>query len=323
MIRRKFMLNALATTLAAASFPAATAADYPAKTIKIVVPFTAGSATDLSARIFARRLQDRLKQPVIIENKPGAGGIIGLDFAAKAPPDGHTLVLSGPGLSTLKVLNKTLPFDPVKDLVPVSLAYESMGAVAINAAVPANTMAEFVAYAKANRGKVNYASLGRNTVMLGFEAFKSATGIEMTEIPFTGSPAALQAVLRNDAQIFNGAATQIAPYVESGKLRVVAVTSQQRLAILPDAPTLAEAGFANLRFPTWGGFLAPAGTPQEIVARLSSEIAAIAAEPEARQALLATSQLPIGSTSEAFRQVIDTDRKLWADVARSANIQPD
>jgi len=316
--------TALAGLTALAAQPAASLAQgaYPTRPVRIIVPFSAGSATDTAARYVANELSNRLKQQFVVENKPGASGIIGLDLAAKAPPDGYTLVHSGPGLATFHVLFKKTPFDPVKDFTPVAIIYESIGGVLVNGSVPASNMREFAAWARANPGKVNYGSLGKNTTMLMGEQLKHLGKFPMQEIAYPGSPQILLALLRGDVHMSILGIDPSLADIKAGRLKVLAVSSKQRVAAYPELPTIAET-FPGFQAPTWGGILAPAGTPKAIVDKLGAEIAAIATSREGREAMLKLSFMSVGSTPEEFRREIDANMKTWSEVAAASNIQPD
>jgi len=318
-LRRRTVVAGLPALLAC---PVLAQGIYPTKPVRIIVPFTAGSATDISARALANELSTRMKQQFVVENKPGASGIIGLDYVAKSAPDGYTLVLSGPGLSTFHVLFKKLPFDQVKDLAPVSLVYENIGGVLINGSVPANNLAEFAAWARANPGKVNYGSLGKNTTMLMGEQLKELGKFPMQEIAYPGSPQMVLALQRGDVHLtFVGIQANMAD-IKAGKLKAIAVTNSKRVSVYPDIPTVAET-LPGFQGPAWGGILAPAGTPRAIIDRLSAEIHAVVNTREFTELLLKQSSVPVGSTPEEFRREFESNMKTWSAVAGAAKVQPD
>lgn len=292
------------------------------KPIRLIVPFTVGSGTDISARVLADRLSRRLQQQFVVENKPGASGVIGLDAAAKAAPDGYTFVLSGPGLAAYHVLFKKLPFDPVKDLIPVSLVYENVGGIIIHGGIPANSLAEFAAYASANPGKLNYGSLGKNTTMLTGEELKQMGNFPMTEVAYPGTPQIQVGLLRGDIHLSFMLIEPNLADIRGGRLKLLAVSGRKRAPMYPEVPAVTET-YPEYQAPAWGGLLAPFGTPQSIVDRISAEVADFAATKEFREAMLKVSNIPVGGTPENFRQEINDNMRTWSRVAASANIQPD
>ncbi len=302
---------------------AATAQEFPNKPIKVIVPFTGGNPFELEARSFFAFAEPRLKQPGIVESRPGGGSAIGIDAVVRSPADGYTLLWTGASLSQIKFLQKNLPFDPVKDLVPVSLVGEVATLVVINKAVPAKTWAEFVAYAKANPGKLNYGSAGRSSVMLATEALKAESGINLLEVPYGGSAAYTQALLQNQVQLAMSAASSVKQHIDSGDLRALMVIGNRKVPQMPDLPTSAELGIKSLRSFAWSGVLAPAGTPKAVVDKLAAEFAAYAKTEEAQKRATATIFTLVGSTPEEFRQVIETDSKAWEAVAKAINLQPE
>jgi len=301
---------------------AATAADFPSKAVRVIVPFAPG-ATDVQARFVMDRVAARLGQPFLIEPRGGAGTIIGSDVVAKAAPDGYTLLFTASAVTTLKVLNKQVPFDPERAFAPVSLVSQGFFVAAVSSAVPANTWAEFVTYAKANPGKLNFVSLGRNSVLLMVEALKLQAGIDLVAVPFPGMTPGRLAVVRNDVQlIVDGIADQKA-LADRGQVKILMYAGPRRAASLPDVPTAAEVGLPNYQAAFWTGLLAPSGTPKVAIDTLSNAVAAAVATPEVQKFYRDQNIEPVGSKAEDFVQRYQADLRRYAEAARAANIQPE
>ncbi len=302
------------------------AQDYPSKPIRIIVPYTAGGSSDYVARTVAARLQENLKNPVVVENKPGGNAQIGCDYVAKSAPDGYTLLLAG--LTThaaAPALYKKLPYDTIKDFTPITNVIESPLVVVVHPEVHANTLKEFVALAKANPGKLNYGSAGvGNTLHLAGETFRMVTATDLVHVPYKGASQALGDLLGGRIQVmFDLPQTPLAN-IQAGKLRALAVTGSERLALLPGVPTTAEAGVPGFTFGTWIGLVAPAGTPSSIVNRLHAEIVKAAMQPDVREAFAKMAMLVAPSASpEAFAKKIQAETERLAKVIRAAGIQPE
>jgi len=305
---------------------AAHAQGFPSKPIHIIVPYTAGGSSDYVARTVATRLQENLKNPVIVENKPGGNAQIGCDYVAKSAPDGYTLLLGG--LTThaaAPALYKKLPYDTIKDFTPITNLIESPLVVVVHPEVAAKTLGEFVALAKANPGKLNYGSAGvGNTLHLAGETFRMATATDLVHIPYKGASQALGDLLGGRIQVmFDLPQTPLAN-IQAGKLRALAVTGSERLSLLPNVPTTAEAGVPAFTFSTWIGLLAPAGTPPAIINRLHAEIVKAATQPEVREAFAKMAMLVAPSASpEAFAKRIQAETERLAKVIHAAGIQPE
>ena len=296
--------------------------DYPSRTVKIIVPFAPGGSTDVVARILADRLGTELKQSFIVENKPGAGGNIGADAVAKASPDGYTLLMGTTGVLAInKYLYKSMPFDPDRDLAPVSYTSLITNILVVNPQVPARTVAELVALAKADPGKLTFASSGAgSSTHLSAELLKSMAGVDILHVPYKGSSQALTDVMANQVtMLFDNAPSSI-PFIEQGRLRAVAVTSTKRLPNLPDVPTIDEAGVKGYESLSWSGIVAPAGTPRRIVDRLNAAIEKILRDPEVRQRFVALGVEPVGGPPEAFSRHIRAEAEKWGRVVKTANI---
>ena len=262
---------------------------YPTKPIRIVVPFPAGGTTDVLARAAAQKLTESLGQPAVVDNRPGAGGNIGAELVAKSPPDGYTLLMGTVGTHAINPsLYPKMPYDHVKDFAPVILVAGVPNVLVINPALPVNSVQELIAYAKANPGKLNFASSGNGTsIHLSGELFKTMAGVQMTHVPYKGSAPALQDLVGGQVQLmFDNLPSSLA-LIKGGKLKALAVTSSARAAALPDVPTLAESGLPGFEASSWFGLLAPAGTPQPIILKVNGDVAKWLASPEAKEKLLA------------------------------------
>jgi tripartite-type tricarboxylate transporter receptor subunit TctC len=298
---------------------------WPAKPIKWIVPFAPGGTTDILARTIGEKLTVALGQPVIIENKPGAGGGVGADFTAKAPPDGYTIM--GGTISTHAInasLYKSLPYDPVKDFVPITLIARVPNMLVINPDIPAKNVAELITLLKANPGKYSFASSGNGTSQhLSGELFKSIAGVDMQHIPYKGSPPALQDVVGGQVAMTFDNITTAWPLAKGGKLRALAVTTAKRSAVAPDVPTLSESGLAGYEVGSWQGVFAPAGTPPAIVKRLNAEIVKIINMPDVTEKLIGLGAEPVGNTSEEFAALVKTEVVKWAEVVKQSGAKVD
>jgi tripartite-type tricarboxylate transporter receptor subunit TctC len=316
----KFICRAIASILLAAFATVALAQSWPAKPVKWIVPFAAGGTTDILARVIGEKLSAALGQPVVVENRPGAGGGVGADQVAKAAPDGYTIM--GGTISTHAInasLYKNLPYDPVRDFAPITLIVRVPNMLVVNPDVPAKDVRELIALLKANPGKYTFASSGNGTSQhLSGELFKSMTGVEMQHIPYKGSPPALQDVVSGQVTMTFDNITTAWPLVKGGKLRALAVTTAKRSPIAPDVPTLAEAGLAGYEIGSWQGVFAPAGVPAEIVKRLNVEIVRIINSPEIRQKLIDMGAEPAPNSPEEFAAMVKTEVAKWSDVVRKS-----
>lgn len=318
----KLLLAALAITLVPQAAVAQAASQYPNKPIRFVAPIPAGGSTDVLTRDVARRLQERWGQPTVVENKPGGAGSIGSAVVARAPADGYTLLLVNSGHAINGHVYAKLPFDPIKDFVAVvHLTSMPMG-IFVHPAVPAKNLAEFMALARAKPGSLSFATSGNGGAgHLGGESFKLATGIDMIHVPYRGSALAIADVVAGQVPVSFADVPLASSHVKSGALRPIALASPRRSSVLPDMPTMAEAGVPGQEFSVWVGFVAPAGTPKDIVDKLNREIVAIMREPAmlARQAELGFEV--VASTPEAFAQTIKSDYERFGAIVRKANIK--
>jgi tripartite-type tricarboxylate transporter receptor subunit TctC len=320
MLHRWFLgvLLALVAVLACAQ-------TYPTKPIRLVVPFPPGGATDILARDVAQKLTEAWGQSVIVDNRPGAGGNIGSELVAKSAPDGYTLEMGTVGTHAINAsLYAKMPYDHVKDFMPVILVAGVPNVLVVNPAVPANSVAELIAYAKANPGKLNFASSGNGTsIHLSGELFKVMAGVQITHIPYKGSAPALQDLLAGQVQMMFDNLPPSLPQIKAGKLRALAVTSLTRAPALPDVPTLSESGLPSFEASSWFGILVPAGTPAPIVTKLNAEIAKWLATPEAKEKLAKQGANAAGGTPDDFAKHIAAETAKWAKVVKESGAKID
>jgi tripartite-type tricarboxylate transporter receptor subunit TctC len=313
----------LLTFLALAIAPLAHAQDdYPNRTVRIIVPFAPGGSTDVVARILADKLGTELKQSFVVENRSGAGGNIGADAVAKASPDGYTLLMGTTGVLAInKYLYKEMSFDPERDLVPVSYTSLITNILVVNPQVPAKTVGELVALARAKPGSLTFASSGAgSSTHLSAELFKSMAGVDILHVPYKGSSQAITDLMGGQVtMLFDNAPSSI-PFVEQGKLRALAVTSTKRLPNLPDVPTLDEAGVKGYESLSWSGIMAPAGTPKRVIDKLNAAIEKILRDPDVKQRFASLGVEPVGGPPEAFSRHIRAESEKWARVVKTANI---
>ena len=322
---------ALALTLGAAGMAQAQS-PWPAKPVRIVVPFAAGGTTDILARAIAPELGKALGQQFIVDNRGGAGGNIGADLVAKSAGDGYTLLMGTVGTHGInRALYKQLPYDPIKDFAPITLVASVPNVMVMNAdkarTLGIHNVQDFIRYARANPGKLNMASSGNGTsIHLAGELFKTMTGTYMLHMPYRGSaPALLDMVGGNMDVMFDNLPSSMV-HIKAGKLKALAVTSASRSAALPDVPTVEEAGGAALKgyeASSWFGLLAPAATPPEVVQRLQQEVAKALASPAVKERLLAQGAIPGGNSSADFVQMIDSEHRKWAQVVKAAGAKVD
>ena len=314
----------LAAALAALCLAApVVAADYPTKPLKLIVPYPPGAGTDAVSRLVADRLAVRLGQPVVVENRVGADGNIGTDAMAKAAPDGYTLGVATPGpVAVGKSLYPNLPYDPVRDLVPVIRLNEAPVVLLVHPSVPAKSVAELIAFAKANPGKLN-AAIAANGSMnhLVTELFKHDAGVNIVSIPYKGGAPAIQDVLGGRVEVLFISVSSVVPQVEAGKLRALAVAAPTRSPFLPGVPTMAEAGLPNVVGSQWNGIVVPAGTPQPIVDKLNTEMQAILADPDMKERFAKLGMTPIGGSPQSFGDFVKVEQPKWAGVIKSAGIK--
>jgi tripartite-type tricarboxylate transporter receptor subunit TctC len=300
------------------------AQQYPNRTVRIVVPATPGGAIDLIARTLSEKMTASLGQPVVVENKPGASNNLGTDFVAKSAPDGYTLVICASSHATNKYLFKQMPFDPIKDFEPVVYTHVVPLLLAVNPSVPAKNVQELTAWIKANPDKAIYASSGPGSSLhMAAELYMNMTGTRMQHVPYKGSSAAHPDLLAGRTAMIFDTITAVQGHVKSGALRGIAVTTAKRSSAMPELPTIAESGLAGYDASTWGGILAPAGTPKPVVARLNSSINAALKEEDVRKRLMGAGIEIQGGTPEQFAAVIRDEVEKWGRVTKAAGIQPE
>ena len=320
MTRRCAALSLTATLAILAPHAAAAADAYPAKPVRFVVAFPPGGGTDIIARSIAQKLAERIAQQVVVDNRPGAGGNIGTDMVAKSAPDGYTLLMGSAGpLAINASLFGKMPFDPIKDLAPVTLAASTPNVLVVHPALRAATLKELIALAKARPGEINFASSGHGTpAHLAGELFNLMAGVKMVHVPYKGAAPALADLLGGQVQIMFSTMPPALPHVRDGKLRALAVTSAKRSPAAPELPTVDETALPGFEANTWHGVVVPAGTPGAIVARLNREIAAILNLPDVVERFSSQGAEALGSTPEEFAAYIKSETLKWAKVVRDS-----
>ncbi len=302
------------------------AQNWPNKSVRMVVPAPAGSSLDIVARLLSDKLKDTWGQAVVVDNKPGAGGLLGTDIAAKAVPDGHTLVLSFNGpIAFAKGLYKKMPYDPQRDLIPVAMTTSQPNVLAVNAALPVNSVKEFVAYAKTNPTTLNFASIGNGSSShLTMELLKAKAGVTMQHVPFNGSPPAALSVANGETHALFAVASGVAPMVKTGKVKLLAVSSAQRFEQLPTLPTLAETpalkGFEAL---AWNGLFTAKGTPADVVAKINRDVNAALNSTDVKARFYVQGMQVAPRTPEAFANMIAKDSQTWGALIEQLNIKLD
>lgn len=298
-------------------------AAYPERPIRLIVPFAPGGGNDLIARVIAQKLSDRMSQPVIVDNRAGAGGNIGADIAAKAQPDGHTLLLISVSFVINAALQPKLPFDPLKDFSAVSRMAGAPLVLVVHPAVPAKSVSEFIVLAKSRPGQINYASSGTGSAThFAMELFMAMTGTMLTQVPYKGTGPSMVATAAGEVQSTFNSIPPSVPYIHSGRVRGLGLSSQRRFPLLPEVPTFAETGLPQYTFGSWYGILAPARTPSAIVERLNREIAAVMQLPDVREKVAGFGAEPLSGSSKDFAQYLAKDIAQWSKVVRERNIRP-
>lgn len=314
----------LACLAAVANAPVSLAQDYPTKPIRLVIPYPPGGGNDTLGRIVAQRLSTALGQQVYVDNKAGAGGNLGTEQVAHAKPDGYTLTLGFVANMAMTPHLGKLNYDPVKDFAPISMVAQGYQILVVNPAFAAKTVPELVAMAKAKPGTLNFASGGNGSPLhLVAELFKISAGIDMMHIPYKGSTPAAAAVISGETQMVFGGVVSSLPFVKSGRLRALAVTSPKRIEAAPDVPTLLELGYKGVEASSWYGLFAPAGTPPAIIQRLNREMVALGKNPEHREQLDKQGQEAVYSTPEELAAYVRSESDKWAGVIKTAKIQAD
>jgi len=303
---------------------AAQASDFPNKAIRLVVPFPPGGATDAAARLVAVKMSEHWGQPVLVDNRAGAGGNVGSDLVAKSPADGYTLVMGVTGSHAINTsLYSKMPYDPVTDFAAISQVAVVPNVLVVHPSVPAKNLAELVALAKKEPGKLNYASLGNGTAAhLGMEMLKSDASVDITHVPYKGSAPAVSDLLAGQVQMMVDGLPSALPHIKAGKLRAIALTSLRRAPSLPDLPTISES-YPGFYADAWSGLFAPKGTPQPVVDKLSAEVQRILKLPDVREKLAALGAEPVGSTQAEFTAHVKREIDKWAKVVKASGAKVD
>src|ERR1700686_270905 len=303
----------------------ASAQGYPTRPIRLVVPFPAGGTTDILARAAAQKLSTSLGQPVVIDNRPGAGGNIGSDLVAKSAPDGNKLLIGTVGTHAINPsLYSKMPYDHVKDFTPVILVAGVPNVLEVTPSLPVNSVADLIKLAKEKPGEINFASSGSGTsIHLSGELFKTMAGVDMTHVPYKGSAPALTDLMGGQVQVMFDNLPSALPQIKSGRLRAIAVTSLKRAPVLPDIPTINESGLPGFEASSWFGVLAPAGTPVAIVARINTEVNKWLQSPDAREKLLGQGAEAAGGSPEQFANHIRAESEKWAKVVKASGAKVD
>lgn len=317
--------SVLFSTLAIASGISFAQTDYPNKPIRLIVPFPAGGGTDIYARLIANKLTERLKWIVIVDNKPGAGGNIGVDAAAKSPPDGYTIVIGQTSnLAINPSLYKKLPYDPLKDLTPIILVADSAMALVVPAQSPYKTLNDFVSAAKQKPGDVSFGYSGNGTVAhLTGVVFQSTSGIKLQHVPYKGAAQALTDLMGGSIESYMSSATTVVGHVRGGKLRALAVTGKKRLESMPEVPTIGESGYPGFDAVSWFGLLAPAGTPAAIIERINTEVNKILTLPDVKEKIASEGGEPIGGTPQEFARILAEELPRWAKLVKESGAKLD
>ena len=323
IVQRVLSLLASTVMILAAAAPS-TAQDYPSHPIKMIVPFGAGGPTDIFTRLLAEELRKALKQPFVLENRPGAGTIIGTEAAAKSPPDGYTVLMISATQTTTETLVPSKPYKLLRDFVPVASLLNSELVMVVHPSVPVNTVKDFIALAKSKPGALNYASsgVGSNYHMAG-ELFKNLTGTNILHVPYKGSSGARNDIISGQIEMMFDSVPSMAPMIQAGRVKALGTTGKMRSAILPDVPTLSEAGVPGYEATIWIGVMAPAGTPQAIVTLLNTEINKILARADVVEAWTKQGATAMSMTPEQFGDYVQSEIDKWARVINANGIKPE
>jgi len=321
-VKRSLLVLSMALGLSAAAH----AADgWPTKPVRIVVPAPAGSSLDIIVRTLGDKLKDRWGQSVVVDNKAGAGGMLGMDAVAKAAPDGHTLGIgfNGP-IAFGPHMYKKMPYDPAKDLLPVVLTTSQPNVLAVQAGNPAKTLPEFVAWAKKQGGKLSYGSVGNGSSShLTMELFKNATGIDAVHVPYAGSPPAGTSLAAGETQVLFTVAPALMPLIQGGRVKLIASTSAKRTETMPELPTVAESGYPGFEALAWNGFFAPAATPAATVEKINADVNATLKDPSVRAALARQGLIVGGGSSAEFKAFIEAESRTWGAIIKKNGITID
>lgn len=315
----------LGAAIAAIQPVAAAEPEYPSRPLRVVIPFAPGASNDITARLIAPRLSEALHVSVVVDNRAGAGGVLGADLVAKAQPDGYTVLMGSPGPLTVNpVMISQLPYQPKRDFAAVTLIAMVPLILQVNPTIPAKSIQELIALATASPGKLNYASAGVGSMPhLAGELFKLISKVDVTHIPYKGSSPAITDLLGGQVSMFFDNMASAVPYVKAGRLRALAITTPKRSAVLPDLPTMIEAGVPAYEAYSWNGVVVPVATPKAAVERLAKEISAVVAHPEIREKMNALGAEIVASSPAAFAAFLDQETQKWGRVVRAANIKPE
>ncbi len=328
LLTRRFtaaLIAALVATFAPGTHSAAHAQAWPDKPVRVLVPAPPGSSLDVIVRLLGEKLKDRWKQPVVVDNKAGAGGMLGMDVVAKAAPDGYTLGIgfNGP-VAFAPYMVKKMPYDPAKQLLPIVLTTSQPNVLAVQASNPAKTLPEFVAWAKQQGNKLSYGSVGNGSSShLTMELFKSVAGIDAVHVPYAGSPPAATSLAAGETQALFAVEPALLPLVQGGRIRLIATTSLKRSEATQDLPTVAESGLpgtAGFEALAWNGLFAPAGTPPDVVERINADVNAVMKEPAVRETLARQGLIVGGGTPAEFKAFIDSESRKWGAIIRKVGI---
>lgn len=326
-MKRTILAGLLIGLAGAAGHPAAAlaqqkAGDYPARPVRIIVPQSPGASTDLTARLIAQRLADAFKQPVVVDNRPGAGTISGTEIVARATPDGYTLLVVASSITINPSIYKKLPYDPVRDFAPVTQLLTFPNLIVAHPSVPVKTLQDLLALARAKPGELNYASAGRGTgTHMSAELLKTMTGIDIVQVPYKGGGPAITAILGGQVQLNVGTIVALLPHVRSGKLRAIAVTTAKRSAAAPDIPTVAESGVPGYDHGPWNGLFAPGKAPKAVIAKINAEVVRVLRSPEFSTAVASQGAETVGNSPEQFAAVVKSEIAKWAKVVKAAGIR--
>jgi tripartite-type tricarboxylate transporter receptor subunit TctC len=322
---RRLVLAAALALVATAAAPQAQAQAFPSKPVTVIVPFPAGGTTDIVARLTAQKLSEAWGQPVIVDNRAGAGGNIGSAMVAKAAPDGYTLLMGTVGTHAINAsLYEKMPYDVVKDFAPITNVAAVPNMLVVNPALPVNSVKELIDYGKKNPGKLNMASSGNGTsIHLAGELFKVMTGVQMEHIPYKGSAPALTDLMGGQVQVMFDNMPSALPHVKAGKLRAIAVTTLKRSPAMPDLPTIDEAGVKGFEAASWFGLLAPAGTPKEIVAKVQADVVKAMKTTDLTEKMAQQGAAAVGNTPDEFAAYIKVELAKWEKVVKASGAKAD
>lgn len=321
MKHRQFLRAGLQLALAFSLAAVAQAADYPSRPIHIIVPYSAGGSSDVPMRAIAQQMSEQMHQSIVVENKPGAGSVLGTEYAAHAAPDGYTLLLASNPQASAPALFRHLSFDPVGDFDPISLFTREPGVLVVNPKMPVHTLSEFIDYIKAHPGEINYASSGNGSAQqLFMEMFLKRAGLKMVHIPYRGSAPAVKDVLAGQVGVVMPGLSAMVSYIRAHKLRALAITGDARSPLLPEVPTLAESGYPGFSAYVWSGLVAPKGTPRPVIDELNKQLREAVRSPGVQSFLAKQSLEAITDTPEEFKRFFESEKVRWGDVIKASGV---